>query len=181
MKVIWIIALSLLTGFIIVPQVDAHVLRSDGTVGAVMHVTPEDDPIAGEPSDFYFEFKDTASRFSPEACNCVITIKKAGEEVYSQPLFINNSNPNLQNASFSYTFPEKNVYTVEISGKPKTNDSFTSFTLTYDLRVEREKTPEESQNTESFWDRYGIVVVAMVIAILAVGFFFLRMKHNRSS
>lgn len=34
----------------------AHILKASGSVEAVMHVTPEDDPIAGKQSDFFFYF-----------------------------------------------------------------------------------------------------------------------------
>ena len=120
----------------------AHVLKTDGSVGAVIHVSPEDDPIAGESTDFYFEFKDKTGKFTPENCDCNGSILQGGKEVYSAPLFQNSTNPSLENASFSYTFPEKNIYKVRVSGKPITTGVFESFTLEWDIRVARVSKPK---------------------------------------
>lgn len=124
----------------------AHVLKTSGSVGAVVHVSPEDDPIAGEPTDFFFEFKDKDGKFKPDNCDCKVVILKSGKEAYSAPLFQSNTDPNLTNASFSYTFPEKNVYTVKVIGNPLTPDAFQAFTLDYDIRVARESETNTSPN-----------------------------------
>lgn len=129
-------------------QASAHVLKSDSTVGAVIHVTPDDDPVAGEPTDFYFEFKDTENKFKPENCNCQGAILQNGTEIYSSSLFQNSTNPSLENASFSFTFPEKNIYKVKVTGNPTTPGAFEPFTLEWDIRVAREaETPGTSQET----------------------------------
>ncbi len=98
---------------------------------------PEDDPIAGEQSDFYFEFKDKENKFKPVDCDCTISILQSGKEIFSQQLFSNNTNPSLSNASLSFTFPQRDVYKVRIVGKPNSPGAFNDFTLEYDLRVER--------------------------------------------
>ena len=129
-------------------SVEAHVLKTSGSVGAVVHVTPEDDPIAGEQTDFFFEFKDREGKFKPENCDCKVTILKAGQEAYTAPLFQNNSDPSLTSASFSYTFPEKNIYQVKISGQPLTTDAFQEFNLEYDIRVARVSESLDTQVTD---------------------------------
>ena len=134
-----LLALGLVYLFTFSPSfIFAHVLKTSGSVGAVVHVSPEDDPIAGEPTDFFFEFKDKEGKFTPENCDCKVLILKSGQEVYSSPLFQNNTDPSLTNASFSYTFPEKDIYKVKISGNPLTPDVFEAFNLEYDIRVARE-------------------------------------------
>lgn len=129
---------SFISLFFVFPSfTHAHILKTNGSVGAVMHITPDDDPIAGEESSFFFEFKDKENKFKPNACDCTITISQSGKEILRQPLFANNSDPSLTNASLSFTFPVRDVYTITIFGKPLTQNAFTEFTLTYDLRVER--------------------------------------------
>jgi hypothetical protein len=118
-------------------QVDAHILKSSGSIGAVMHVTPEDDPVAREQSDFFFEFKDKENKFLPENCDCTVFILQSGKEIFSQPLFANNRDPSLENASFSFTFPERGIYIVKIIGKPLTSGAYKNFILEYPLRVEK--------------------------------------------
>lgn len=126
----------------------AHVLKTSGSVGAVVHVSPEDDPIAGEPTDFFFEFKDKEGKFKPDNCDCKVVILKSGQEAYSSPLFQNNADPSLTNASFSYTFPEKDIYKVKVVGNPTTPGAFEAFNLEYDIRVAREsENTKSSQNT----------------------------------
>ncbi len=133
--------------FISAQPVWAHVLKTDNSIGAVIHVSPEDDPIAREITDFFFEFKDKNKQFKPENCDCKGTILRSGKEIYSAPLFQNSSNPNLENASFSFTFPERDIYKVQVSGKPTISGEFESFVLEWDIRVERETATAHTQNT----------------------------------
>lgn len=142
----------------------AHVLEKDGTIGAVVHITPDDDPIVGEQSSFFFEFKDTTDKFKPQDCDCVVTILKNGQEIYRQSLFQDNSNPTLSNASFTYIFSEKNIYTVLIQGKPNTQNAFQPFTLSYDLRISREKQTREPTTP---WLAKNLFPI--VIGIIGVG------------
>jgi len=118
-----------------VHPVYGHVLKTDGDIGAVVHIDPEDDPIIGQETTVYFDIKDKTGKFSAENCDCVFSVKKAGNSIYSQP---------LKGTIGSYNFPEKNIYTLELKGAPKTVGQFESFTLTYDVRVEREGDAESN-------------------------------------
>lgn len=137
MKKIILIFIFIL-GFAINARVaQAHILKTDGSIGAVMHVTPDDDPIAGEESDFYFEFKDKEEKFRSENCDCKISVIQSGNEVFTQDLFSNNDKNDVPHATFSFTFPKRDIYKIIITGIPKTRDSFQKFTLIYNVRVER--------------------------------------------
>lgn len=125
--------------------VSAHVLKSDGNIGAVLHIDPDDDPIVGSPAGFFFEFKDKQNRFTPQNCDCTFSVTEDGKQLFSRPLFQNSQNPSLENSSVFFTFPERNVYQVKVSGTPNTPGAFQSFTLTYDVRVAREA-PNQSAN-----------------------------------
>lgn len=162
---------------------EAHTLKTSGSVGAVVHVSPEDDPIAGEPTDFFFEFKDKDGKFTPENCDCKVIVLKSGQEAYSAPLFQSNTDPSLTNASFSYTFPEKDIYKVKITGNPLTPGAFETFNLEYDIRVAREtenklstnqaNSPEPEKSGFVYWVSThiphligGFLVVALLIFAL---------------
>lgn len=149
-KKLKLLLLIILLLFVFPNSVDAHTLKANSTVGAVMHISPEDDPIAGEESGFFFEFKDTENKFKPEECECIISVYQGDIELISQPLFANNPNPSLTNASFFYTFPGRDVYKIKITGKPKTPGAFNEFSLEYDQRVER--VSENPQNTAGHTD-----------------------------
>lgn len=172
-----IVVLTILAWLVLPGSVaEAHVLKSNGTVGAVMHVTPDDDPIAGQESSFYFEFKDTEGKFKPTLCECTVRIKKAGREIYTQPLFSANTDPSLSNTSFSYTFPEKNIYTLTIEGKPTIVNGFTPFTLSYDLRVDRTADTEKETNDATLLPK--LVLIFLLITVGAGIFFMKKRKHT---
>ncbi len=115
----------------------AHVLKTDGSIGAVMHIDPDDDPIVGMPATFFFEIKDKQSKFSGGLCDCRARIEDNGKERFSTRLFQGPGAIDLNNPVFTYTFPERGIYSISISGKPQNAGAFQPFTLTYDIRVDR--------------------------------------------
>jgi hypothetical protein len=152
---------------------EAHVLQTDHSIGAVLHISPDDDPKAGEQSGFFFEFKDKENKFKPENCNCTFTILSQGKELFSQPLFQDNSDPNLSNASLFYTFSNPDIYQIRVTGKPSTPGAFNEFTLIYDVRVEVKDGKNYQNSSKPNWFTehlphifgvgIGIIVLAGVI------------------
>ncbi len=180
---VFLVAIVGISMFIVLPKgVDAHILRTDGSIGAVLHIDPEDDPIAKEQSYFFFEFKDKKNKLAPDNCDCTASILEDGKEIYSQPLYQNNQNPSLSNASFSYTFPERNVYIVKVVGKPTVSNEFQPFTLTYDIRVSRESNASSNQNTANnaiTWISSHVMHLFGMIAIIV--FFIVALIRQRFS
>ena len=115
----------------------AHVLITDKAIGAVIHIDPEDDPIVGEQASFFFEFKDKAGKFDGTGCDCQAVISKNGEELYRSSIYSNTDTPSLENSSLFFTFPERGVYSIEVTGKPQVAGAFQPFTLKDEIRVER--------------------------------------------
>lgn len=111
----------------------AHVLETNGDVGAVLHIDPDDEPLAGKPSNFFLEFKDKSGKFDPKDCVCTVTITKNGETIFSENLFQESDS-----GVFAFTFPEKNIYMLQVTGAPTDKNSFQPFTLSYDIRVDKE-------------------------------------------
>lgn len=152
----------------------AHVLQSDSSVGAVLHIDPADDPIAGEASSFFFEFKDKKGKFESSKCNCIFSVLENGSEIYRQNLFQNSSDPNLNNPSVFYTFPNRGVYTIRVTGEPNQAGMFEPFTLTYDIRVERETSAQSPSNpaeeSQNLLKRHMIhfIPAAIILAFIIV-------------
>lgn len=148
-KLLTILILFGLSGLLPLP-VFAHVVKSDGTVGAVIHIDPEDDPVAGGENTIYLEFKDTTGKFNLPDCDCKLTISKDSQEVSSQS-FSSTSESEPLSAVIPFVFPEKGIYEVKISGASKTSD-FPNFVFTYDVRVARDNNstpaPKESWFSE---------------------------------
>lgn len=157
--------------------VSAHILKSSGSVGAVMHIQPDDDPIVGEISSFYFDFKDKNNKFSAQDCTCLLTILKNSEEVFVQPLFQDHSVPSLTNASVQYTFPEKGVYTIKITGAPKSEPTFEAFTLEYDIRVERTSQWTKSADTNWITEHLSIIIGG-VLGFSALAFVMIKSRKH---
>lgn len=130
-------AFSIVNSQLSISSVSAHALKTDGNIGAILHIDPDDDPIAGSQSGFLFEFKDKQNKFTPQNCDCTFSIIEDGKEIYVQPLFQNNQNPSLDSASVFFTFPERNVYQIKVAGKPTPSDAFQPFSLVWDVRVAR--------------------------------------------
>jgi hypothetical protein len=163
-----------LLGVALIPVLaSAHVLKIDGSIGVTIHVDPDDDPIVGEPASFFLEIKDKQDVFRPENCTCVATISKGSEPIFSTDLFTNGSGNSLTAAPFfSYVFPERNIYTVTISGTPKTSQAFQSFSVRYDLRVARDKNTPAATRGGHFWIFGGLVIGAVVLFCV----YFIRKK-----
>lgn len=157
--------------------VSAHVLKSDGNIGAILHIDPDDDPIANQVAYFFFEFKDKQNKFQPADCSCTFSILEGGKEIYAQPLFQNNPSPSLTNSSVIYTFPQKDVYQVKVEGTPNTPGEFQPFTLIYDVRVDKTADAATSSNNSSS-SNYVVYLIAGVLVILGFGgaMFFRRKK-----
>src|SRR6266498_1495823 len=103
---------SYLSLFTFATTASAHVLKSDGSIGAVMHLDPEDDPVVGQQSHLHFEFKDRQKKFKPENCDCTFSVWQGEKEIFSQPLLQDTSDASLNNVSVVYTFPERDIYQV---------------------------------------------------------------------
>lgn len=139
----------------------AHTLEIDGTIGAIMHVDPGDQPSAQSLATFDFEMKDTAGRFAAETCDCTMALSLGGEQFYSERLYPKNE----RILSLSYVFPTPGVYTVKLTGAPAEGAAFQPFELTWDLRVEDS---QEGPGALTAW-LYGHIP-HLVIAILGAAF-----------
>lgn len=149
----WALRLLVVVGIALALPAAAHVLVTDGSVGTVLHVSPDDNPIVGQPTSFFFEFKDKANTFAREFCHCAFVIKRHGQVLFTQPLSTSNS----------FTFPERDLYQVQVIGQPLLGQTFEPFTLTYDIRVARQATTTASPNWLSLHSFHLISTVVITI------------------
>ena len=166
----------------------AHFLETDGNIGAVLHLDPNDDPIAGQASAFFLEFKDTSGKFDPLTCTCSADIYKGEQKVASLPLFAGNgsrlvSGSGQATGNASFTFPNKDVYTMKVVGMPLQSGAFQPFTLNYSIRVDRDLTSASTSTPVSAFLRghNSYAVLIGVGLVLIIGFFIigtLRSKHH---
>lgn len=150
----------------------AHVLKVDGTIGSTLHVDPADNPVVGNAATFYFEIKDKQNKFSPELCACAVVLATSeGEVVHTEQLFTQNSSAGLSSPLLKYVFPKGGVYTVILTGEPKTSGSFQPFKLEYTVRVENADSVVRegeggSRSDVPLYAGLGAVVIIALIAMI---------------
>jgi len=113
------------------PQtVYAHVLKTDGSMGAVLHINPDDNPRAGVSTDYVLSFSGDSS-FSLPDCDCGVNVIEDGQKIASQALKVTSRTVSEN----TYIFPKPDVYTLEVTGSPKKTGQFQPFKLSYEVRV----------------------------------------------
>jgi DMSO/TMAO reductase YedYZ heme-binding membrane subunit len=122
--------------FFSIPKASAHVLKTDGTFGAVLHVEPDDNPIAGERSALHFDYKDTTGKFSGSDCICGVMIFKDNKNLLDKSIQFGNTSEELS-PEIEFTFPEEGVYSIVLKGQSKAQNSFAPFSLAYDVSASK--------------------------------------------
>lgn len=126
----------LISSFLVPTYIFAHVLKTDASVGGVLHVDPSDDPVVGQEAQLFVEIKDRDGVFSWKDCQCQLEVKLQGESLGIQP---------MMEHGVSFIFPQKGLYQVVFSG------SVPKFSLTFDVRVDQERLNTEPD--PSFWQK----------------------------
>jgi hypothetical protein len=161
--------------FLVLPSpASAHVLKSDGAIGVLFHVDPDDDPYVGQPANLHFQIKDKDNKFALADCNCTVSILKQGNQIFSSSLNSLDAKTSIYSAGVSYTFTEKAVYTVVLKGSPKASGAFQPFSVQYDVRISRELGP--SANNSANPGSWLIVAGFVVLAVIAGIFIFWKKK-----
>lgn len=151
----------------------AHILKTDGTIGGVVHIQPDDDPVVGQPSEVYVELKDTSGAFNASICDCRVLIRNRTEELYTQVLPILEAAAGTLSSSFTYTFPSTDIYSLTITGKAQ-NGEFEDFSLSYEFRVDNEPVNELTESSiaqpiERFpYMQFGLLLTILIVFILIV-------------
>jgi hypothetical protein len=167
--------------FVFTKHVYAHILQTDGTIGAVMHIDPNDDPIAGKQASFFFEFKDTTNKFDPKNCDCKMTIVEHNHTIYAQPLFANTSSSTIFSASGFYTLPQPDVYQIILTGTPLSNNAFQSFKLTYVVRAEPPDNTSPTPPTSNFFTTHiGHFIAGILLFLVVLGVAIYNYKDHKS-
>ena len=126
-----LLTLAVLAWLAVPVTVSAHVLRTDGDIGAVLHINPDDNPTAGDPTDYVISFADDTGKFSLSQCLCSVAVMQAGRTITRRSL-AHSQGAVSENR---YTFVRPAVYTLRVTGMPRTPGAFQPFTLDYEVRV----------------------------------------------
>ncbi|TSC84920.1 MAG: hypothetical protein G01um101413_304 [Parcubacteria group bacterium Gr01-1014_13] len=163
----------LLGSFFYFPKaVQAHSIEADGSVLVMLHASDDDNPIIGQPAELTFYITDSQKKFKASGCDCRLTITLNDSVIFSTTTFNNVKN----NAVFSYTFPQKGIYTIAFTANPLVENGFQSFKFNYDMRVDR--TIEQAIATETSRDKYRMYLVLAFGIILIAVFNYRRLKKS---
>lgn len=112
--------------FMLSSSASAHVLIIDESksIGAVLHVVPDDDPIAGQQANLFFDIQ--TQKINKDTAKLVITNATTGE-INRVPIIIDASS-----VTADYTFPTQGVYNLTL-----TVSSDKTYTFSHSQRISR--------------------------------------------
>lgn len=173
----------------------AHQVQISEDVGATIHIEPNDNPRAGEPTQAWFALTRKGGQVIPLAeCDCELVIyaepHTPGEPALIEPSLEPVAAERYQGIpGAEITFPKPGRYQLQLSGKPASESSFKPFQFEFDVTVAT-GTARKSENVPNVNNapsqdmnfRSGLTITVLALAIiLALGivFFILRMKKGR--
>ena len=145
------------------PVASAHVLDSNNGVSAILHIKPDDNPIAGKSVPINFLFSNDVGGFTLNNYHVQLRLLENSTIKYQstiEPLFFGSATEGETLA----TFPDVGVYRVEVRGIP-IGKEVSPFTLVYTVRVAASATAKKgSGSTTLVLSAMSIVILGMVAA-----------------
>jgi hypothetical protein len=140
----------------------AHVLIADDQrqMGAVLHITPDDDPIAGEPSTISIAIQQTGISEETHAYRLHISSDQGQEG--DVPLQVAKGS-----VTASYVFPSRGVYRLIFTLEPLSGKGQT-VTFRQAQRISRGDSAGTLQTATSLWAR--LALTGSVCGLLVIGF-----------
>jgi hypothetical protein len=140
----------------------AHVLESNNGVSAVLHMPPDDAPIAGRPTTVGLAFSGTQAGFDINNYDVTVALLRNDSQLSSGKLQVEDSS--RSDGSSTVTFPEAGAYRLQVSGKPRSGEQ--PFIIRFSVRA----TAGPGMPADKFGDP-GIdfwIVSAGSLAVLAI-------------
>jgi hypothetical protein len=104
-----------------------HQTETSKGVSVTMHVTPEDEPVAGRSAKILVtKVRPNRGRFSWRSCKCYLRISDSTGKVV-----LNRRAKRTQ----SFTFPRATAYEIVFSGRVKRNGKFVRFRVDFAVRA----------------------------------------------
>jgi hypothetical protein len=112
---------------------EAHVLKEDNGYSAVLHIDPDDEPLAGQPTRLNFLMDSQNGGFSQNSYHIGLVIMANGKVLQRstvEPAEFGDAGDGIA----TFTFPSLNVYTLTLNGVLASNNS-QQFHMVYLVRV----------------------------------------------
>jgi hypothetical protein len=124
-----------------VPLAAAHKVEVAVDVGGTLHIEPNDNPRAGEPTQAWFALTRKGGKVIPlQQCNCQLAVY-AEPHIPDEPALIEPSLKPVNAERYQgipgadITFPEAGIYQLQLSGKPRAGETFQPFKFTFEVTV----------------------------------------------
>lgn len=175
-----ILLLSLVLSFTNTSVASAHNVKTTADVGGTLHIQPNDNPRAGEPSQVWIALTRKGGKVIPlKECSCQLAVY-AEPHSPKEPALLE---PPLQAITAErykgipgseITFPKPGAYLLQLSGKPASGESFQPFKLKFEVTVAAgSASATETQNVnvnDAVEDRKsGFIPIAIALSALAAG------------
>lgn len=131
-------------------------------MGAVLHITPDDDPVAGEPSSLVFDIQDKA--ITSERYSFTLQIFNSSDTPQVVPTSI--SGPVI---SANYIFPAAGLYRIELRADPVETDK-QPLTFTHNQLISRGLASAKSLSPKSEIAEVGLIASSCGLIILGIIF-----------
>lgn len=118
--------------FVMVASASAHVSQSNNGVSAVLHILPDDNPVAAEQTFMQFSFGNSTNAFLVKDCDCKLTVSDGSRDIMS--LELEPIDPGSSKALAIVQFPKGGVYNLVMTGSAG-QASAQDFRLNYLVRV----------------------------------------------
>lgn len=139
MKALLVSILILLAFYFSPSHSSAHFTDEGQDTTVRLHIIPDDSPIANDQSTIILTFLKSENNFSIQSCECSLSIYQQDKKIFTQILSSNE---------IEYVFHKKDVYTLELIGKPLNEIDFQPFNLKWDIRVDQDKNDIVTKNTD---------------------------------
>ena len=142
----------------------AHVLLQDSrhTMGAVLHVSPDDDPVAGEPSSLVFDIQDQTITSKNYSFTLQIFDPAGSPQVI--PTSINDTT-----ISAAYIFPAQGLYRLELRADP-IEAAKQPLTFTHNQLISRGLASANGPSPKSEVAEIGLIASSCGLIVLGIIF-----------
>ncbi len=153
---------------------EAHVLKNDNGYSAVLHIDPDDEPLAAEPTVLNFLIDRAGGGFKQNDYKIGLDVLADGkllQHAVVKPAGFGNAGDGV----VRYTFPGINVYTIDLRGTSLT-DSSAKFHMSFIVRVADTAGTGSNTSTQNRGSSSDVLLLSFgsLMLVVLIGFTVIR-------
>jgi hypothetical protein len=180
-NILLIIIYLVISILFITSNAEAHALKTTGSISVLLHINPDDEPVAEKKSEILFLINDKEKKFQAENCNCNASVIENNKVLFFSPLFKSKTSYiGIFAPAIPFVFLHKGIYTITLSGEPKNPNDFQTFSVSYDIRVEKDANSAPESNFKKIFS-YIITIMILLGLIYGIKLFLLPKTRTYES